>query len=278
MSDEFLRDHLKEHRPNFLEEAAKGGDTEDQKDGGKDGLAEKTAELVKKGLPEAAAKKAAQKALTESNDTPGGDVAEITPEALADALKANPNLIVEALTASGEGQVFITSLVEAKLEEERETFRAESKADTDRAFELARMERTAHGLIRESKLPDSWQDELIAKFSIDEANVPAAALNVVAKVDDAGKVEKPAIDVLREAVTAEIESERTKLREASTTRIRPPAAVLTEAKKPPKAKTETDAETTVEEARTTGEKPFWATFLNESGIDDPEAAYTAIRG
>ncbi|MET0604397.1 MAG: hypothetical protein ABW167_20595 [Baekduia sp.] len=277
MSDDFLREHLKEHRPTFLQEAGTST-VEEAKDDKKGEDDEKVAELMKKGLPEAAARKAAAKALTETIETPGGDVAEITPEALADALKAHPTLIVEALTASGEGQVFITSLVEAKLEEERDTLRAESKADTDRAFELARMEREAHGLIRESKLPDSWQEALIGKFSIDEANAPAPALDVVAKVGEDGKVEKPAIEVLREAVTSEIDAERQKLREASTTRVRPPAAVLSETKATPaKGSDEPEDKKTVEEAQV-GETPFWKSFLEENGIADPEAAYTAIQG
>lgn len=278
MSDDFLREHLKEHRPTFLQEAGTSV-VEEAKDDKKGKDDEKVAELMKKGLPEAAARKAAAKsseALTETIETPGGDVADITPEALAEALKANPTLIVEALTESGEGQVFITSLVEAKLEEERDTLRAESKADTDRAFELARMEREAHGLIRESKLPDTWQDALIEKFSIDEANAPAPALDVVAKVGEDGKVEKPAIEVLREAVTSEIDSERVKLREASTTRIRP-AVALAETKATT-TKVDKDGKEIEEAVVKTGEKPFWASFLEENGIEDPESAYTSVQG
>lgn len=280
MTDRELRDHLKT-RPGLLLQEAGDGDAEDRKDGGKDELAEKVAELMKKGLPKAAAEKAARKALNESNDTPGGDVAEITPEAVADALKATPNLLVEALTQSGEVQVFMSSLIEAKLEEERDTLRAEGKADVDRAFELSRMERAAHSLIRESRLPDSWQADLIARYSIDESNAPAPALDVVADISDQGTVEKTALVKLREAVVLDIEHERERLREAGSTRVRPPAAVLSEARKAKKDdEPDEDDKKAMQEARDrrpSGPKAYWEQILEGAGFENPSTVY-ALEG
>jgi hypothetical protein len=277
MTDEELVARLKESRPGLLQEAMKDdGDAEDKKDGGDDELAEKTAELMKKGMPKAMAEKAARKALSESTDgdPEGGEVAEITPEALKEALSASPNVLVEALTESGEAQVFIASLVEAKLDEERETIREEARADVDRAFELASFERTAHAMISESRLPESWQNGLKEKFSLVE-NKPTDALDVVADVDDDGKVEKAAITKLRESVEAEITKERERLREASPTRVRSTTATLVEAAK--KDGDDDEDKGKIEEAKK-GDQPYWATILSEAGVQDPDKAYAPLEG
>jgi hypothetical protein len=275
MSDDEIRAHLEEARPELLQEAGKGGDAEDDPakggDGGKDELEEKVKELVGKGLPRAAAEKAARKALAES--TEGEDV-PVTKEEIAEAIKDSPDVLVEAATQSGPFQVFLSSLVESKIEEERDTIRAESRADVDRAFQLAKMERTAHAMIAESKLPESWQTDLKAKFSLDEAtNEPAPALDVTDEVDDDGKLVKPALDRLREAVAEEIKREGTRLREASTTRVRSGVTQLSEAR----SAKETPKEGEEEQPKPAGEKPYWAQTLAEAGIPDPEKAY-ALEG
>jgi hypothetical protein len=272
MSADEMREHLERSHPTLLQEAkppAKGDDEDDPAkggDGGKDELEEKTKELEGKGLPRAAAEKAARKALAESD---GEDDMPITKEALQEALAESPELLVEAATKNGDFQVFLTSLVESKIEQERDTLRAEAKGDVDRAFQLARMEREAHGLIAESRLPESWQKGLKERFSLSEANEPAAELDVNDDVSDAGKVEKPAIEKLREAVQAEIEKERTRLREASSTRVRG-ATHLAEARS-------TEEPKEGDEPKTPAEKPYWAQTLAEAGISDPEKAY-ALEG
>lgn len=260
LTDDEIVAHLRQHRPALLQEA----------------------EVVAPDDKE-------RTALSESPDDPeGGDVAEITPEALSEALAASPNLLIEALTTSAEAQVFLSSLVEAKLDEERDVLRAESKADVDRAFELARMERTAHGIIAESKLPQSWQADLRARYSLVE-NAPAAGLDVVADVDDDGKTVKSADEKLREAVEADIEHQRERLREASSTRVRSSAAPPFE-KKADKSKSKSkkkdgdddgdddggDDAAAISESR--GPKPYWAQMLEEAGIKNPEKAYVAING
>jgi ribosomal protein S27AE len=62
-----------------------------------------------------------------------GDDMPITPEDLQEALVENPQALVAALAQSSEAQVFISSLVEAKVEEEREAIKAEVKAESDAA-------------------------------------------------------------------------------------------------------------------------------------------------
>jgi hypothetical protein len=273
MSDDELVAHLRRERPELLLAEAKKteDDAEDESDGGDDELAEKTRELIKKGMPPAMAKKAAQKALSESTDDPrGGDVPDITPEAIKAALSASPDLLTEALAANGDVQVFITSLVEAKLEQERDSIRAEARSDVDRAFELARFERTAHGLIAESKLPESWQSDLKARFSLTE-NRPTDALDVEDETDEDGKVVKPAIDALRESVEAAIEHERSRLREASGTRVRSTAHKLAEAASSAPAEKQDGGD------KPAGPTPYWATILSEAGVQDPTSAY-ALEG
>lgn len=281
LTDDELLAHLRRSRPGLLEEAKSDPDNDGDDDKGgsdDDKLGEKTAALMKRGMPRAMAEKAARKALSESNDDPeGGDVAEITPEALSEALAASPEVLIKALSESGEAQVFLSSLVEAKIEEERDFFRADAKADVDRAFELARLERTAHSIIAESKLPDSWQADLRARFSLVE-NAPTDALDVVADVDDDGKTTKTAEQKLRESVEAEINKERERLREASGTRVRSTASALSEAKKSKPKKDGEDDPAEVEESRRTGPKPYWASMLEEAGISDPDKAYASLDG
>jgi hypothetical protein len=160
--------------------------------------------------------------------------------------------------------VFIASLVEAKLEEERGSIRADAKADVDRAFQLASFERTAHSLIAESKLPESWQADLRARFSLVE-NAPTDGLDVKDDVAEDGTVAKPALDKLRESVEAEITKERERLREASATRVRSSAPVVIAESK--------DGEKPDGEKQPKGDQPYWSQILRESGVQDPDTAY-----
>jgi hypothetical protein len=148
----------------------------------------------------------------------GGDV-DITPEALAEALSANPSVLAEALQKSPEAQDFMRSLAEATVEEERELIRAEAQAEAQRAIQLRDMRDEAHKVIAESKLPESWQKGLKARFDLVEG-APTDALDVADEVDGDGNVTKPAIESLREALTTEIDAERERLREARPTTVR----------------------------------------------------------
>lgn len=205
----------------------------------------------------------------ESDNTEGGAAVSdtpITPETLAEALTENPNVLVEALSQSAETQLFVSTLVEAKLDDERETIRSEAKADADRVFEIHALRDEAHGLIAESRLPDSWQRGLEERFSIEDRK-PTAALDVVDDVDDDGKVTKPAVEKLRESVQAEIARERERLAEVSPTRVRHqgPKADGDKELKEGEDKDKKDPEKQ-------GEQPYYAQVLREAGVD-PEKAY-----
>lgn len=239
MSDSDLLDHLRRDRPDLLTEAAEPGEPNSERT-----------------------------ALSENNPE-GGDVAEITPEALSEALSASPDILLKALQTNGEAQVFLSSLVESKMADERDAIRAEARADVDRAFQLAALERVAHEQIRESKLPDSWQAGLREKFSLTE-NKPTDALDVVDDVDESGKVTKPAKDKLAESVKAEIEREQTRLREASGTRVRTTAATPAQLAEAAKGGEEDRAPK--------GEKSYWKQILSEANVPDPEKAYAPIEG
>jgi hypothetical protein len=231
-NDEFV-EYLQENRPDLLEEI-RSGDGEE----------------------------AGGEPLRESRDDPEGgesDMAEITPEALQEALSESPTLLIEALTQSTEGQLFIAGLVEAKLEEERELTEAQAEEKVKRILQLRDYEREAHKLIAESNLPEKWQDGLRTRFSLQEG-VPSDGLNVTDEVDDdTGEVSKPALSILRETVEAEIQSEREKLAEANPTRIRNQGGA---------APKEGEAASGFDPAKT-----GWGKFLRESAHVDPAKSY-----
>lgn len=218
VTDGELLHHLQEARPDLLEAMkGKGGGDYDS-----DEHKAKCKELEKKGMPHEAAKKAARKALSEATDPEGGDdMGEITPEALQEALAASPDIITKALQESAEVQLFVNGLVEAKLEEEREGIEHEAQQRAQRQIDLRDMRDSAHELIRESKLPESWQVGLRERYDLQEGK-PTSALDVLDEVDDDGKVTKTARTRLAEAVAEDIKSERTRLAEANPTRVRAP--------------------------------------------------------
>jgi hypothetical protein len=197
----------------------------------------------------------------------GDDHMEIKPEALAEALSASPTILVEAigksLTESAEVQAFVDKLVEAKLGDEREILEATAQARVDRAFELAGLERLAHKMIAESKLPESWQEGLRERYSLNE-NRPTDALNVENDLDDDGKVTKSAKDKLTESLEGDIKAERKRLAEANPTRVRGAggSSELAEAAEPKEGEQPKD-----------GPKPYWAEVLSEAGFEKPDEIY-----
>lgn len=209
---------------------------------------------------------ASMKKLAEA-ETDEGDDMPITPEDLQEALAENPEALVGALAKSAEAQLFISSLVEAAMEEERESIKAEVKADGDRRVQLTQFAAAAEKQISESKLPESWKADLVGKFRLEESGSPTAALDVVDDVDDSGEVTKTAAEKLTEAVEAEIKRERDRLAEASATRVRGQGtSATTEIKE--------GAETAPATPGSTEDKPEWARYLQEAGVDT-DRAYAA---
>lgn len=189
-----------------------------------------------------------------------GGAVPITPEALQEALAAQPNLIIEALQRSSDAQDFLRGLMEATIEQEREVIRAEVRSETQREIALRDMRDVAHGLIRESKLPASWQSGLVDRYTLVEG-LPTSALDIADEVDGEGKVTKDAMTALREAVNSDIAAEQAKLREASPTRVRQ------------QGPTGPDGTAPKFDAKKTG----WGAFLQENANVNPNDAY-AING
>lgn len=190
----------------------------------------------------------------------GGAVPDITPEALQEALSKDPSLIVEALQRSSDAQDFLRGLMEATIEAEREVIRAETRAETQREIALRDMRDTAHSIIRESKLPASWQSDIARRYDLVEG-LPTAGLDIADEVDDKGAVVKDAMTALRESVEADIAAEQAKFREASPTRVRQ------------QGPSGPDGTAPKFDAKKTG----WGSFLQENANVNPNDAY-AIHG
>lgn len=273
MSDDDLLAYLREQRPNLSEGAKMETKAENAKDTAPedsaedkaqdvaedaDAIAKRVKELVAKGMPEkmatAIAKKEAAKSVKEAADTPEVEAGVELSEGDATEL-VSPTALVEALKQSSEAQMFVAELVEAQLSSEREAIRNEIRAEAERDIELRDLRDEAHKLIAESKLPDSWQESLRSKFDIVEG-APTDALDVVDVLNAEGEVATRAVEVLREAVAAEIASDRKRLAEAAPTRVR----------------NQGPSEPEGEGKATESEKPsYWRQMLEEAGVDPNKA-------
>ena len=215
-------------------------------------IAKRVKELVAKGMPEkmatAIAKKEAAKSVKESEQVePAGD---------SEDGRDIQEMLVEALRESSEAQLLVTGLVEAKLDSERDSIRTEALAEAERNIELRDLRDAAHKMIAESKLPESWQEGLKAKFDIVEGD-PTDGLDVVDVINDEGVIAKSAFDVLAEAVALEIASDRKKLAEASPTRVRNQGPSTPEAQD--------------DKAISNSKPSYWRQMLEEAGVDPNEA-------
>ena len=241
-------------------------------------IAKRVKELMAKGMPEPVATAIAKKEAAKveeaaegdsepNDDSEGDDTGEAVGEevegveptddpAVSDPEGEGDGSIVEALS-NPEAQAMILSLVESRLNEERDTIRAEVTAEADRAVELRDLRDEAHKLIAESGMPASWQESLRAKFDLVEG-VPTGGLDVADIVDDEGNVIAGAVTVLHEAVATEIASDRKKLAEASPTRVRNQGP--------------TASKGAGEKAPTAGPS-LWREVLQEAGVEDPDKAY-----
>lgn len=147
--------------------------------------------------------------------TEDDDVADITPEALAEALASSPDVLVKALQ-SDTGKAAITALVEGEIAD----VTSRSQATVSRVIQLARLERAAHEQIDATKLPETWKTGLKERYALLESGEPTESLDVFDETGEFGQVTKPAREVLREALETDITAEQTKLREARPTLVR----------------------------------------------------------
>lgn len=176
---------------------------------------------------------------------------EDTREALLEALEIDDYVagLVQALV-----QQSLPTLVEAAVEAERDVIRATAKADADRRIQVERLERKAHEMVEATRLPDVLKGEIKQKFSIQESGEPTAALDVVDKLDDDGKVEKKAEDVIAEAVGQEIDAKKAVVAALNPTRVRGQG---------PSAQTKDDDTAKVQEARNGNQT---SSLLQEAGF------------
>jgi hypothetical protein len=182
----------------------------------------------------------------ESTTPEGGEMAEVTPEDIQEALRDPESGVRE----------YVGELVEAGLSERGEVIRAEAKAEADRQVQLRDMRDEAHRMIEATDLPDSWKNKLRGEFSLVEGK-PTAKLDQVDEVDDNGEVTKGAAAFLAEAVEATITEQRELLAEAAPTRIEGQGAGSSE------------------EGAKSAESgtPYWKEFLQEAGVQDPDSVY-----
>lgn len=217
-------------------------------------LAAEVARLEKKGLPKALALKAAKKNLAEAaaDAEKGDETMGITPEQLQEAFESDA--FQQHIDALVEARV--RGLVESTLSEERDLMHEEARANAGRQIQLRDLRDQAHTQIDEARLPKEWKTEVKRMFSIEEGR-PSAALDVVDEIDDNGEVTKAAQDILTEAVTAEVDRQRTLLAAAAPTRVTGQGANRGE-----------DGEPT---AKGTG----YGSLLEEAGFEDPDKVWAA---
>ena len=113
----------------------------------------------------------------------------------------------------------LSELVEAALEDERELIQAEADATAQRQLQVRDLKDLAHGMIRESKLPESFQSELLERYDV-VRGVPTPALDVIEDVDDEGEITASAEDKLRETVEADIARKKEQYASARPTQVR----------------------------------------------------------
>lgn len=260
MSDDEVREWLKNERPSLIAEAdddkKDAGADDDEPDGDGDDEVKK---LVAKGMSQKQAesfarntKHKAQEAADQEGDMP------LTAEQLQEALAESPEILANALKTDAV-QAAINGSIQEALAAERELQEAERDALINRQWELRDLRDEAHALIAESRLPDGWQEGLKSRFTLRPDRTPTAELDVVDDIDGEGKVTKSASQKLQEAVLEACKVERRRLAEVAPTRVRGQGASQLN---------EGDGE---EQGEPSGEPGFHRTLLAEAGIDYDKA-------
>jgi hypothetical protein len=165
----------------------------------------------------------------------------------------------------------LQDLVEAALEDERDLLRAEGRADSERIMEIRDLRDKAREMITESKLPETFQAELIEKYDLVDGK-PTPALDVIAEEDEeTGEVKKPAVAVLAENIEADIARKREQAAELRPTRVRGQGEG-----KPAEAEGGEPATKKVEESKNSTGSPRTDAILQEAGIEADDELYAGI--
>lgn len=250
-------------------------DDDDETDDG-DGDAAAMAAMVKKftdkGMPEAAAKKAAAKAMS-AQEAREGVTMPLTPEELREALQSEDGQGAIALAVASEMKALdlgtkLGEMVEARLTEERTALREESDAREARRVELYGLAEYAQERVGGTKLTPKLAESIVRRFSLDGEGKPSAELNIVADLDENGSVTKSARAKLDEALDAAIKDAYEILAEANPTRVRGQGPLVLSEGAATDEKGEKREPTAAELVG-----PKTASLLAEAGITDPKAAF-----
>jgi hypothetical protein len=287
-TDDELFDWLIENRPEVLEGALEEADG----DGADDELADLVEKFAKKfkgnrKMAEMAAKRAlkAKKKAAEEAAGEGGEV--VDAETLREALDSDEGrqVIAEAVDERVDERFAaivaprLSELIEAALEDEREMIQAEAEATASRKLQLRDLRDQAHEAIRETKLPEEFQSELLERYDIVDGK-PTPALDVLDEEDEqTGEVTKSADEVLREAVKADIARKKEQFAAARPTQVRGQGEARP-AKSAGKPDEVAEGEEGGEERKTpasTG-SPRTDALLTEAGIENDDELYAGITG
>jgi hypothetical protein len=264
MTDDEVVEFFRENRPSIQVALAEadGGDGDGDAD---DEMDDDVKKLMKKGMSQKQAESFARnkKSAEESAEQEDDDMT-VTPEKLQEALSSQPELLAEAVKSSPDVQALIDERVRGALAEEKAVADAERDAVIDRQWELRDLRDSAHRLIAESRLPDSWQEALRHRFALKPDRSPTPELDVVDEIDGEGQVVKTAAQRIEEAVAEAIAEDRRRLAEVAPTRVR--------GQGPTSVK---EGEEGGEELAESGEPGFHRQLLQEAGIDY-EKAYAGI--
>lgn len=200
----------------------------------------------------------------------GGEV-PTAQELIQEALQSEEG---KAVLRESVGQAFaqivapkLEELVEAALEDERELMASEADGRADRRLLTRDLRDEARRTINESKLPTEFKGVLLEQYDIDASGKPTAKLDVVDQLAADGKtVEKTATEIVRESLTADIETQRRLVASVDPTQVR--GAGPSRAAKPAVRESgegEGDEKKVEEAAKTTG-SPLTDRVLEEAGI------------
>jgi hypothetical protein len=176
-----------------------------------------------------------------------------------------PSAPVEVLRealSSYEGREMLRSLMEADMREESDLIRAQATQDARREVELERMKAEARETIREAKLPEAFEKDLLERYDIVD-NVPTAALDVVDEADGDGNVVKRASVRVRESVTKDVKRQRELIEAIDPTRVTGQGGAAADG--------DDDGEGKPAAAPKT--RSLWRGMLQEAGFAEPEKVY-----
>jgi hypothetical protein len=224
LDDDSFAEWMKGHRVELTEAfkkkeppAADPDDSEkndDDKDP-EDELEKMIAKLVKQGKSRAQAEAMAKVSVAkmkESTHQEGDEVADISTETLVEALASEQaqTMISEAISSALPEAIRslnlgaeVQSLVEARLDEDREVFKAEADARARRGNQVRDLRDHAHNKIDESSLHPRLKESVKMQFDLVEG-APTPALDLVDDEDADGKVVKTAEQKLDEALQSAI--------------------------------------------------------------------------